>query len=48
MVTTFTDHFAVVLKLVIDEPLPLRERGYWKMNVLLLREAAFMSAVKTQ
>jgi len=34
--TTFTDHFAVVLRLAIDEPLPMRGRGYWKMNVSLL------------
>jgi len=46
--TAFTYHFAVVLRLAIDAPLPLRGRSYWKMNLSLLQEATFMSVVKTQ
>ena len=46
--TAFTDHFVAVLRLVIDATVPLRGRGYWKMNVSLLQEATFMSVVKTQ
>jgi hypothetical protein len=46
--TAFTDHFAVVLRLVIDAPLPLRGRGYWKMIVSLLQDATFMSLVETK
>jgi len=46
--TEFTYHFSVVLRLAIDGPLPLRGRGYWKMNLSLLQEAKFMSVVKTQ
>jgi hypothetical protein len=46
--TAFTDHFAVVLRLAIDAPLPLRGRGSWKINVSLLQDATFMSVVKKQ
>jgi len=46
--TAFTDHFAVVIRLAIDAPLPLRGRGYWKMNISLLQDATFMSVVTTQ
>jgi hypothetical protein len=46
--TAFTDHFAVILRLVIDAHLPLSRRGYWKMNVFFLQDATFMNVVKTQ
>jgi len=46
--TAVTDHIVVVLPLAIATPLPLRGRGYWKMNVSLLQDAKFMSAIKTQ
>ena len=44
--TAFTDHFVVILRLAIDALLPLRGRGYWKMNVSLLQDATFMSVEK--
>ena len=46
--TAFTDHFAVILRLAIDAPLPLTGRGYWKMNVSLLQDSTFMGVVETQ
>jgi hypothetical protein len=46
--TAFTDHFSVVLRLPIDAPLPLRGRGYCKMNVYLVQDVTFMSVVETQ
>ena len=38
--TAFTNHLAVVLRLVIDAPLPIRGRSYWRMNSSLLQSEA--------
>lgn len=37
----FTDHMAVILRLAIEVPLPVRGRSYWRMNSSLLRSEAF-------
>jgi hypothetical protein len=44
----FTDHMAVVLRLAIEIPLPVRGRSYWKMNSSLLRSEAFETEIDVQ
>jgi hypothetical protein len=44
----FTDHLAVVLRLAIDAPLPIRGRGYWKMNSYLLQSEALGKGIHDQ
>jgi hypothetical protein len=39
--TAFTDHFAVVIRLTTDMPIPERGRSYWKMNASLLSATDF-------
>jgi len=39
LATSFTKHFAVVIRIAIDAPIPLWGRGYWQMNVSLLQVA---------
>jgi hypothetical protein len=42
----FTDHHAVILRIAINTPLTMRGRGYWKMNVALMREKHFLIQYK--
>jgi len=44
----FTDYKAVVLRLTIDVPLPVRGRSYWKMNSSLLRSETFDTEIDVQ
>jgi hypothetical protein len=39
--TDFTDHFAVVIQLTTDVPIPERGRSRWKMNASLLSATDF-------
>jgi hypothetical protein len=42
----FTDHLAVVLRLAVDIPLPVRGKSYWKINTSYLHETAFRDVIK--
>jgi hypothetical protein len=42
----FTDHLAVILRLAIDSQLPVRGKGYWKMNTFYLHEMASRNVFK--
>jgi hypothetical protein len=44
--SAFADHFAVVLRLVTDTPLPVRGKGYRKMNTSYLHETTFRDVIK--
>ena len=44
----FTDHMAVVLRLRVDVPLPVRGRSYWKMSSSLLRSETFDTEIGVQ
>jgi endonuclease/exonuclease/phosphatase family metal-dependent hydrolase len=46
VVTTFTDHFAVVLRLATDVLFQERGRSYWKLNISLLNEKSFCDTLK--
>jgi hypothetical protein len=45
--TVFTDHFAVVIRLTTDVPIPERGRSYWKMNAFLLSATASAMTCKS-
>jgi hypothetical protein len=44
----FIDHLAVVLLQAIDAPLPIRGRGYWRMNSYLLQSEALRKEIYDQ
>jgi len=48
VVTDFTDHFAVVLRLAVDTPLPERGKSYWKIDTSYLQETTFRDVIKEQ
>jgi len=41
IVAAFTDHLAIVMRMETSDPIPVRERGLWRMNTTLLDEAGF-------
>jgi hypothetical protein len=44
----FTDHHAVILRIAISEPLTLRGRGYWRMNVTIMSDKNFQTIIQKQ
>ena len=48
MASTLTDDLAVLLRLAIDTPLPVRRKSYWKMNISYLNEGPFREVLKEQ
>jgi hypothetical protein len=47
MATAFSEHHAVILRLPIETPFPLRGRSYWKMNISYLNENNWMEEFQT-
>jgi exonuclease III len=44
----FTDHSAVIMRIAIETPLRTRGRGYWKMNINLIKEKTFRKTITEQ
>jgi hypothetical protein len=40
-VTAFTDHLAVLLRIILDTPFTLRGKGRWRMNTSILNDTHF-------
>lgn len=47
MAATFTDHFALLLRLSLDTPIAIHGRGCWRMNTSLLSDPAFQQLIQT-
>jgi hypothetical protein len=48
VVTAFTDHLAVVLRMALDVDIIRRGRSFWKMNATLMQDAQFQAQLRLQ
>jgi hypothetical protein len=46
VVTAFTDHLAIIVRMSIDIPCVVRGKGYWRMNVSYLDDPHFQQRLQ--